>query len=233
MKDKVRDMARSILPCKSRVTARWAKTTAHRTERRGAREDLAFYEGHLDRDLLDDCAPETRESREYRAAIGIAVNDRRNSDKVNPFLRWARARTRGIARPIAKYYRVKKLLGRSTVITDHALGHFFDERDRNPHYASGYFWRLARPKRAWPDIALVERLLVRAFESRHGELNAFLKGARRPVVQSRDDVRRLAREVWSLEAGSLLARAFARFLRVRGDAAGGAPSPGAASSPPA
>lgn len=211
MKDKVRDISRSILPCKNREAARRAKHQAHRSERRGSREELSWFEGHLDRDELDECLAGPRESVEYRAAISAAVGWRRGGDKLGPFLRWARARTRTLVRPIAKYYRIRKLLGPATVITDHALGHFLPDHKLNPLPPWKRWTRLT----LWPDRACLERLLVAAFESRHGELNAFLKAVKMPIVQTREDLPRLANDVWSLEVRSPVALAFVRFLRSR------------------
>ncbi len=216
MRDKARDIARSLLPCKNREAARRDKAKVHRTERRGAREELSYYEGRLDREverelIEEECVPTTRPGIDYRVEIASNVMVRRWGDKLGPFLRWARAKTRTLRDPRRKLARVKKLLGASTLITEHALGHFLDRRDLDPHYYSA--WRYTRRiTRAWPDLACLTRLLHRAFDAHHGELNAFLKAAREPVVQTRADIDKLARDVWSLDPGAHLARALSRFL---------------------
>lgn len=209
MRDKIRDMTRSILPSRNREAARSAKARVHRADRRVSREELSAFEGKLDGELVDDCAPRERDDPELRTEIGFVVDMRRSGDKLGPFLRWARARTRTLATPRAKYDRMKRLLAPGTLIKDHALGHFIRPWELNPLPER----RRARPPRFWPDLPCLERLLVGCYERRHGELNAFLKGAQRRHVATREDVARLAREAWSQGPASKFARALARFLR--------------------
>ncbi len=86
--DKIREMARSILPSTSRW-APWARPRIHRAQRR--RENAAVRAMVNDPALWDegedDCEPMQRE-------IGPMVRSRRGRDKLNHFERWAVQRTR-------------------------------------------------------------------------------------------------------------------------------------------
>lgn len=114
--EKVRQMARSLLPSKIRETARWRRASVHRAARGEVRRELAAW--LRDRNLEEDeppCAP--WEDIEIRQA----VNHRRAGDKVNPFIRWATARTSHLPRA-ARRSHVRGLLSQG-VIGEHALGH--------------------------------------------------------------------------------------------------------------
>jgi hypothetical protein len=126
--EKIRDMSRSVLPSKARDSARFQKAALHRALRHRGRERLRGV-GDLDSD-------EDYESRsgEIRDAMPFIVEDRRSADKLGAFLRWANAITDDIDDDVDKHFFVKSKLG-SSVIKDHALGHFIHvESARNPFF---------------------------------------------------------------------------------------------------
>ena len=106
--DKVRDMIRAILPSTARRAARERKRMENRRVRRAVRAALRC--GDLGADL-------------HRGAQhGGTVQLRRAADKLGPFLRWCRSRTRGMnGRQSLEAVRV--LLPRTT-IGDHAYSHW-------------------------------------------------------------------------------------------------------------
>jgi hypothetical protein len=170
--DKNRDMARSILPSTRRTRARHDKAAAHRRERRVSRQELELA---LDDDDFEWAFSSPRQSREYSAEIKNVVEERRWADKTGPFKRWAEARTRFLRSEVDRYFAIRGVLGRSTVVTDHALGHFVDiERARNPFWGS--WWRPAPDERVrrWRSVSRLETLLARAIRSQHARLNALL-----------------------------------------------------------
>ncbi|RKH56876.1 hypothetical protein [Corallococcus aberystwythensis] len=114
--EKVRQMARSLLPSKNREPARKARARIHRAARHEVRQELAMWlrDGDVEADV-PPCAPWED------TAIHQQVYWRQSGDKVNPFIRWATARTRHLPRE-ARIGHVRGLLPRS-VIGEHALGH--------------------------------------------------------------------------------------------------------------
>jgi hypothetical protein len=82
--DKIKDMARSVLPSTARRAARAGRARIHRAERARLREELHRVGSHID--PHDDQGDLTGGDR---AAIAEMVWDRRAHDKVAPLLRWA------------------------------------------------------------------------------------------------------------------------------------------------
>ncbi|NOK17194.1 hypothetical protein [Corallococcus carmarthensis] len=114
--EKVRQMARSLLPSKNREAARAARRHIHRSARKEARQELATWMrfGDMEHDLPPFAPWE-------RPEIRLEVRWRRGGDKVNPFIRWATARTREVRRE-DRLSHVRRLLPQG-VIGEHALGH--------------------------------------------------------------------------------------------------------------
>jgi hypothetical protein len=206
--DKIRDMTRSLLPCKARAreAAREAKARVHRHARRETRATLAARDPDADAIGGGD--------RAHRIAVRRAVADRRDADKVNPFKRWANALTKHSRDDVARYEKIRRLLGRETVITEHALGHFVNlERARNPLLYSGRFHR-RRPARPWKDVKTLEAEVLRAIKLDHAGLNHVIR-AHAATPRSADDpgvgivrahacAARLAAEVWSAGADATI-----------------------------
>lgn len=117
--EKVRQMARSLLPSKNREAARSARARLHRAARREIHQELAEWtkSGDLEADPPTFAPWEAREIRD-------AVNWRRGGDKVNPFIRWATVRTRELRRE-DRLSHVRSLVSKG-VIGEHALGHLED-----------------------------------------------------------------------------------------------------------
>jgi hypothetical protein len=155
-KDKVRDMIRSILPSKARVSARFEKTQEKRRVRRAIR--AALRDGKFDADLQRD------------ASLAQIVGSRRSADKLEPFIRWCRARTAGMTPRDALGY-VRGLLPRN-LIGDHAYGHW--EAVVRP------YWRAYRKPHEPPLPLETLRARLRAAYERDpsliGMVNAAIKG---------------------------------------------------------
>ncbi|NPC72873.1 hypothetical protein HPP05_24300 [Corallococcus exiguus] len=114
--EKIRQMARSLLPSKHRKQSRKARKHIHRVARNEARQELAMWLRCNDLEAdVPPCAPWED------TAIRQQVYWRQGGDKVNPFIRWATARTRHMPREARAGY-IRGLLPRS-VIGEHALGH--------------------------------------------------------------------------------------------------------------
>lgn len=107
-------MIRSILPCKRRgiPVAYKFKRWERRNARHEARHNLLScdYEGYTDKDLF------------VKPCQNQQVQDRRISDKVNPFIRWANRLTLKMNKEQSLDY-VRALLPYGT-IGDHAFSHW-------------------------------------------------------------------------------------------------------------
>jgi hypothetical protein len=117
--NKVKDMIRSILPSKSRKGARADKALRKRGHRHGVRQDLV--------------RPDVEESKidvHRDAFLSDVVWDRRSADKLNHFMRWCKAKTKGMDTEEALDY-VRGLLP-SSLIGDHAYGHWEAVRKPRP-----------------------------------------------------------------------------------------------------
>jgi hypothetical protein len=137
-------MARSILPCANRAPARQLKRAITRSGRHAARQELLYA---LERGDFDEA-----DLRYYPSAeISAAVERRRWSDKVNPFIRWAKRVTEDL-RPEDRLSRIRAVLP-AGLIGEHALSHVrghehFDD-------PSEIRWRWRRPP---PDeLSVAER----------------------------------------------------------------------------
>src|SRR5688500_19976832 len=116
--EKLQDMIRSILPCKNRETARKAKALETREVRRTVRNDLR----HVDFEMTP--VDLTRDADQWEN-----VSDRRAGDKLNHFMRWCRAITKGMTAEEALAY-VRRILPRN-LIGDHAYFHWKAEIRRD------------------------------------------------------------------------------------------------------
>jgi hypothetical protein len=128
--EKIKDMARSVLPSKNRKGAHDDKRAMHRGSRRRARQQLEWMEDLETEDFQDSEGffffwedDLLNKTNEQRPEISTIVSDRRNADKVRPFIRWAKANSKHLKSDLQKYYHIKQKIG-SSVIKDHALGHF-------------------------------------------------------------------------------------------------------------
>lgn len=141
--EKALQMSKSLLPCKRRKTARRNKKHIARRLRRKVKQELSqireeddYYEDHLDFDFHDDAAVE----RSYM------VNDRRDMDKLGPFISWATAKAKDIPDG-EKYDYIKSILpGSGFIIQDHAMSHleWEDGFYKNPVER---WWRYSQPKK--------------------------------------------------------------------------------------
>ncbi|QSQ12696.1 hypothetical protein [Myxococcus landrumensis] len=113
---KSREMARSLLPSTRRKKVRSARTFVSRTTRRASKTRIAQL--LRDPEFADDCAELDEDSTSDMRGV---VWYRRQADKVNPFIRWARSRTQDQPREL----RVGLMRGAlpAGVIGSHALSH--------------------------------------------------------------------------------------------------------------
>ena len=178
---KLRTMIRSILPSKNREAARLAKTALKRRVRRAVRGDLRRVDFETTKaDLLRDA------NQSYN------VMWRRGGDKLNHFMRWCRAITKGMPAEEALGY-VRGLLPRN-LIGDHAYGHW--EWERRPRYGLTYVRRY--PERVWQSYYDSARVrldrILRNDPASLGELNARIKSLKEP-----DEPRRLLRGIHDID----------------------------------
>lgn len=212
--EKLRDMARSILPCRNRHTARSDKARTSRRSRRVEREAL-------DRGAEDELATRQRQRRIEMSAV---VWQRRGGDKVNHFCRWGRARTAHLP-PKERVAALRGVLGAGSLITEHALLHFEHAAARDPREGRrerALAWRAERARgsakgRPFASERALRKLLRRAFAQDHAGLNRVLKAlalepcapdapCRRPastrtcgaalVIRVPDDLHCVARRLW-------------------------------------
>ncbi len=120
--EKHRDMARSVLPSKARVTARQDRRAIHHQERAHLRE--ALFEARSERDA-DDI--EAVVDYVDRSSMIWLVGQRRGADKVGPLMRWAERtvaqspRLRAMS-PQDQLEHFRRLMP-SNLIGEHALSH--------------------------------------------------------------------------------------------------------------
>ncbi|AGC48595.1 hypothetical protein MYSTI_07323 [Myxococcus stipitatus DSM 14675] len=131
---KSREMARSLLPSTRRKKVRFARTVVNRNTRRASRTRIAQL--LRDPELADDCAELDEDSTSDMRGV---VWYRRQADKVNPFIRWARWRTQDQPREL----RVGLMRGAlpAGVIGSHALSHL--RGDKHFMTATELAWRTA------------------------------------------------------------------------------------------
>lgn len=109
--EKLLEMIRSILPSRSRGSARVAKASNRRVVRRSIHQALRTED-----------ADETAVDFEADADQSRVVWDRRSADKLNHFMRWCEALTEGLPEKEAIDF-VRGILP-DNIIGDHALGHW-------------------------------------------------------------------------------------------------------------
>lgn len=108
--EKLRDMVRSILPSRYRTGPRRSKMQRKRAHRRGVRADVAH--ANPTADLLRD------------VNVSDIVQWRRDGDKLNHFMRWCRAITKGMSQQGA-LDTIRAILPKN-LIGDHAYSHWED-----------------------------------------------------------------------------------------------------------
>ncbi len=150
--DKARDMARSILPSTWRGAGKF-NAFAHRASRHRVREALAALARapHEWEELVLD-------ETDAREVKGV-VSRRRSQDKVNPFTRWARHRTRFV--PLAD-----RLTTLASVLPKNLIGHHARSHLAHRPYFSPNAKRPRRRVSAWLDrgyvLQIMRRLVVTA-----------------------------------------------------------------------
>lgn len=183
-KDKIRDMVRSILPSKNREAAGKAKRMVKRRVRRCVRVDVRLHETE-DRDL-------------WREAE-IDVYWRRLGDKLNHFIRWCHALTRGMDREDALSL-VRAFLPHN-VIGDHAYTHWKVQAGDRPF--TNATWREARRRRVQSTFDRMVHVINRAMEidpDFAGNLNRLIKERQQPdqprrLLLGRHDVEAFVRRI--------------------------------------
>lgn len=174
---KRRDIIRGLLPSKARKMARHLKSHSNRKARHRANQAIRMWEDESDLVMGLHQADQT-----LKRDIRLAVRERREADKLRPFLRWAKAHTCEFEEEDehSKYYKIKSLLnGAKDIISYHALGHFSDKASLNPFYGRsilGYYgykpsWQ---KKDVFPE-GLFSKLLEEAYILDHRGLNQVLK----------------------------------------------------------
>jgi hypothetical protein len=158
--EKVREIARSLLPSTRRRHARESAARLKRTTRRYARQSLRAwaryenpydYEGHI----YDYDEPSPHHA--YGGTIKDVMWERRNGDKLGAFLRWADAHTAHLESPEDKYNAVKKAMP-DNLIGRHALTHLGPAYDTGNPYE--YRWRASpREPDPWRDPGHIEHVV--------------------------------------------------------------------------
>jgi hypothetical protein len=164
-RDKVKDMVRSILPSTSRKQARWAKANAIRELRRTVNTEIR----------IED--PETTKSDWTRDVnVSWIVRERRGSDKLNHFMRWGDAITKGMSTEDALSH-LRSLLPKN-LIGEHAYGHW--EQHRKPSRYRYNYIPYSRRLQSWIDSTRFHlRRVLTEDPSLHRYLNAVIK-SRKP-----------------------------------------------------
>ena len=156
-------MKRSILPCKNRKPAREYKASLARAARRRIRLALKNTDPESSCRLIE---------REHRASRTSMVWYRRGADKLGPFLHWANARTKDCDSKKEQYDKLRSFFKSDNVISEHALGHFYD-----PVWDDRHWQNPKRPENIGPfaNRQKLTRLLEQAIEIDHKGLNRTLK----------------------------------------------------------
>lgn len=182
--DKVKDMVRSILPSTRRRSAKEDKANSVRRNRRQIKQAChdAVLEYYAEKE--EDADFENKNATDYKIFESDfeksedtknAVSNRRNGDKINHFVRWAKALTKNFDESDAegKYYAVAaKIGGVKNLIKEHALSHFISKWQFN----NTWYHRRELPK----DKELISKeffakILQEAFELDHRGFNKILK----------------------------------------------------------
>jgi hypothetical protein len=101
--------------------------------------------------------------------------DRRGSDKIGPFLRWARSKTKALETNEEKYFAIQALLAPSNVITQHAMSHWEGDCPLNPHRFSRWYYGWSSHDPVYITRELFEKAFREAFETCHKTVNKILK----------------------------------------------------------
>lgn len=143
---KARDMARSILPSKARRGARESAAIVKRHNRRRTRLALHDWKRHSDPLEYEGHIYDYSDSAAAKGGIDDVVWERRDADKLAPFIRWAIAVTRHLDDPFERYMTIKKIVP-DNLIGRHALGHlrYVDEFVFEDFWWSTYRGSYARP----------------------------------------------------------------------------------------
>ena len=162
-KDKVRGMARSILPSAHRRQAREHKNRISRTTRRSERQAIGTmdYDEGLD---FDD--------RQRNIDLGWMKSERREADKVKPLMRWAPKVTKG--QPDKRMAQLRAMLPNNT-IGDHAISHVrYLKEFRNNNEALYNYRPWRTPEAPIPDY---KSMLYDVCIHLHGLYNQYSKHA--------------------------------------------------------
>ncbi|MCK8500640.1 hypothetical protein [Myxococcus fulvus] len=172
--EKSLQMARSLLPSQWRQQARWYRASQSRSTRRAVK--LRVSQMAREPDLFEDCA---NLDEDAASKMGWVVHRRRRSDKVNPFIRWAKHRTADEPRD-SRLSRIRGTVPEG-VIGAHALGHLRREEHfmSTAELAHQPAWRLRTKRRHLPERGLLARLLRELLLLPEGQkvFNAYLKRA--------------------------------------------------------
>lgn len=138
LKDKPREMVRSILPSSARKFARESRAGEHRHHRRRVREALHSYGlAYENPDVESELTMRLHRSEmERRHGLREMVRTRRDRDKISSFVRWCEAHTKDVPKtdPLGRYCAAAALIGGDRdVIRSHALGHFVPKWKFNPN----------------------------------------------------------------------------------------------------
>lgn len=147
--DKIRTMARSILPATNRRDAKNTAQMIKRRNRRNTRQTLHEWKSYTDplefEGHIFDYGEPTSLGWEM-SSIKAAMWDRRQHDKLQPMIRWAKAYTAHLDDPFDRYMLMKKILP-DNLIGRHALSHLefedeFDYRDEWNRYLHRGPWKV-------------------------------------------------------------------------------------------
>lgn len=137
LKNKERDMGRSVLPSTARKAARYDKRAANKQYRASVRNAIASFDGEdIEESLIRD--------GRRRSNMGWMRSERRGADKIAPLVRWAEAKVADLPMEDRECY-IRKVLP-DGIIGDHAWTHvkYSDAFDMDP---VEYFWRLPLEER--------------------------------------------------------------------------------------
>lgn len=172
LKNKAKDMSRSVLPSTARKRSRDLKRHAHKATRTRVRAALHDWDEDSTDELLD---PQRYDS--YRG-VKVVVSERRDADKVRPLMHWAEAKADDFGATAGERYRALRALLPPGIIGWHAMTHveYLEPFRRDP----GVWWRLRDydPKAARRNaIARKEKLAVALRDNADlfGALNTYLK----------------------------------------------------------
>ncbi|WP_408888967.1 hypothetical protein ACJ2CR_32420 [Myxococcus faecalis] len=172
--EKSLQMARSLLPSQWREQARWYRASQSRSTRRAVRVRVSRLA--LEPDLFEDCADLDEDAA---SKMGWVVHRRRRSDKVNPFIRWAKHRTADEPRD-SRLSRIRGVVPEG-LIGAHALDHLRgDEHFMSTADLASWEARRWVSKNRWrSERGLMAQLLRRLLRIAGGQktFNGYLKRA--------------------------------------------------------